>query len=53
MADKALRTLCIAYKDITVKTGPEFENKDSKGIYEVETSGFTLIGILGIKDILR
>lgn len=53
MADKALRTLCIAYKDLAVKSGPEFENKDSKGVYEVETSGFVLVGILGIKDILR
>lgn len=53
MADKALRTLCIAYKDLPVKLGPDFENKDSKGVYEAETTGFILIGILGIKDILR
>jgi hypothetical protein len=27
--------------------------QDTKGIYEIEKSGLTLIGILGIKDILR
>ena len=53
MANKALRTICLAYKDIPVKTGLEFENKDSKGVYEAETTGFTLIAVLGIKDILR
>ena len=53
MANKALRTICLAYKDIPVKTGLEFENKDSKGVYEAETTGFILIAVLGIKDILR
>ena len=53
MADKALRTISIAYKDVDSIDTSEFKNKDSKGVFDVETSGFTLVGVLGIKDILR
>ena len=53
MAEKALRTICIAYKEVGVKTNSQFLNKDSKGVYEAETNDFILVGILGIKDILR
>ena len=53
MADKALRTICIAYKDIDNYQTADFKQKDAKDVYEAELSGFTLIGVLGIKDILR
>lgn len=50
-AEKALRTIGIAYKEV------DFDrlNKepDSHGIYEYERSGFTLVGICGIKDVIR
>lgn len=51
MAQKALRTIGIAYKEIDFKnTNLE---PDAKGIYEYEKSGFTLVGICGIKDVIR
>jgi P-type Ca2+ transporter type 2C len=51
MANSALRTIIIAKKNLT---GSEnMDNKDNKDVYEVETSGFTMISLLGIKDVLR
>lgn len=51
-AQDALRTICVAYKDIQ-----EGENgaKHDEGhpIKDIETSGFTLICIFGIMDIIR
>lgn len=29
------------------------ENKDEKNLFEYEKSGFTMIGIAGIRDIIR
>lgn len=51
LANQALRTIGLAYLDMgtNVNTGQQ----DNKGVYEVEKQGLTLIGILGIKDILR
>lgn len=51
MAGRALRTICLAYKDI----GPreDLNTKDDKGVYHVETTDLTLVAVLGIKDILR
>ena len=51
MADQALRTICIAYKEFT--GNEDLETKDDKDVYEVEKSGFILLGVLGIRDILR
>jgi len=51
-AKKALRTIGLAYKDLTGKTN-NFEDVDAKGLYEYERGGFTLIGICGIKDVIR
>ena len=50
MAGRALRTICLAYKIIT---DDDLVTKDSKGVFDVETHSLTLVGILGIKDILR
>lgn len=51
MAQKALRTIGLAYKEIDFdQTNLE---PDIKGIYDYEKSGFTLIGICGIKDVIR
>lgn len=54
-ADKSLRTICLAYKDITVE---EFENIDESEANlsedcEFENQNFTILGIFGIKDSLR
>jgi hypothetical protein len=29
------------------------ENKNEKGVFEIEAEGLRMIGLLGIKDILR
>jgi P-type Ca2+ transporter type 2B len=50
MANTALRTIIVARKEID---GENIENKNSKGIFDVETSNLTMIALLGIKDILR
>ena len=51
MANTALRTIIIAKKELT--GNENLENKDSKGVYEVEQKGFSMLALLGIKDILR
>jgi len=52
-ADKALRTICVAYKELDdneVQQGKQ----DAGGLKnEVEESGFTMLGIFGIRDTLR
>lgn len=47
----AFRTVGIAYKDIDDTT--DIDTCDSRGIYEVEKTGLTLIAILGMKDLVR
>jgi Ca2+ transporting ATPase len=51
MANSALRTLCIAYKEIGVRD--DLVTQDDKGVFDIEKSGLILVGVLGIKDILR
>jgi Ca2+ transporting ATPase len=53
MASETLRTICVAYKDISESEVNNFNNKDDKGNNLVENSGFTMICIVGIKDTLR
>ncbi len=50
MANQALRTIVIAYKDCQ---NEDTNTKDEFGVYNVEKSGLILLGVLGIKDILR
>ena len=52
MANQALRTIGLAYKEVNLEK-LDLENKDERGIFEWEKSGFTLVGICGIKDIIR
>lgn len=51
LANQALRTIALAYKDLP--EGQPVGLQDNKGVYEVEKSGLTLLLIMGIKDILR
>ena len=65
MASQALRTICIGYKEVNGDEGTtsiDYPNlvisidltiKDDKNVYDIEKSGFILIGVLGIRDILR
>ena len=50
-AEKALRTIGVAFKEV------DFDklnrDPDARGIYDYEKDGFTLIGICGIKDVIR
>ena len=52
MADEALRTIVCGYK--IMKGGEDVETKDPKlGVFDVETKDFILLGVFGIKDIIR
>ena len=53
MASETLRTICVAYKDISESEVNNFNNKDEAGNNTVENTGFTMICIVGIKDTLR
>ena len=53
MASKALRTIGIAYKKFDDIKKVDLEYKDYKGVFEFENNDFVLIGICGIKDIIR
>lgn len=50
MANLALRTIIIAKKKVD---GSSFTDKDDKGVFNIEKTGLTMIGLIGIKDILR
>jgi len=54
-ADKALRTICFAYKDLRENEGgPKHDQRHEDGIqYEVEASGMTLLCLIGIRDVIR
>ena len=59
-AERALRTICLSYKDLKANEGgPEHEaySKNQEladaGIREVEETGYTCFAILGIKDVIR
>lgn len=49
-AKKALRTIAICYK---YSDSYDKERKDSTGVLDDESSGFTLVGIAGIRDVIR
>ena len=51
-ATKSLRTIGMAYLDLK-PGGYDINDKNSKGILKIEESNLTLIGICGIKDIIR
>lgn len=51
-ASMTLRTIGLCYKEITEEE-MDFETKDKNGIFNFEMDGFTLVGICGIKDIIK
>lgn len=53
MAGRALRTIGLAFKQVNSIDELDIEKHDDRGIYDYEKSGFTLVGICGIKDIIR
>jgi len=54
-AEDSLRTICFGYKDLKDhEGGAEHDDMDKDGVLrEVEQEGFTLVAIVGIKDIVR
>lgn len=54
-ASNSLRTISFAFKDLKPNQGGHTHDDISPGdyLYEVEKEGFTLVGIVGIKDIIR
>jgi len=54
-AEKALRCICIAYKDLKEgECGLKHDAQDKGDVlFTIEKSGLTCICILGIKDIIR
>ena len=54
-AKQALRTIAFGFKDLQPGDGGNDHKSIQKGakIYDIEQSGFTLICIAGIKDIIR
>ena len=53
-AKQALRTICLAYKDISPnECGPSHEQPETADVKDIETSGLILICIFGIMDIVR
>ena len=55
MAENALRTICLAYKDLKESEGGvTHEDDDEDGINKVvEKMGLTCVSILGIRDVIR
>lgn len=54
MAKSALRTIGLCYKRVNInQLNLTDEGKDDHGIFDYEKEGFTLLGIAGIKDIIR
>jgi magnesium-transporting ATPase (P-type) len=54
-AERALRTICLAYKDLKQNEGGvSHDEMAPDGVqHEVEQTGFTCFAILGIKDVIR
>lgn len=52
MATNALRTIGLVYKEIDIDE-IDLENKDHSGIFDFEKDGFIMVGICGIKDVIR
>lgn len=54
-AEQALRTICLAYKDLQPGEGGEHHENDAPDGFnkEVEVDGLTCVGILGIADVIR
>lgn len=54
-ASQSLRTISFCYRDLKANEGGANHDKINDGdyLYEVEKAHFTLVGIVGIKDVIR
>lgn len=53
LAGDGLRTICYAYRDIDINDFNAALESDSNGVFEVESSGLSLLAVFGIRDVLR
>lgn len=53
MAKNSLRTIGILFKELSEKPDLSESSKDENGIFYFEKDGFTMLGICGIKDVIR
>lgn len=51
MADNALRTICLAYREIS--GSEDLTSKDNLGVFDIETKDLILMGVFGIADVIR
>ncbi|KRX11210.1 P-type ATPase, cytoplasmic domain N [Pseudocohnilembus persalinus] len=51
MANQALRTIVLAYKDLDGNV--DLETKDQMGVYDIESKNLTLAAVFGIADVIR
>lgn len=51
MANEALRTICIAYRE--VNSSDDLTTKDKLGVFDIETKDLILLGVFGIADVIR
>jgi len=51
MADKALRTIVCAYRDLPANA--DISTKNEQGVFDVETKDLVLQAIFGIYDVVR
>lgn len=54
-ATQSLRTISFAYKDLKANEGGATHEQINDGdyLYEIEKTDYTLVGIIGIKDVIR
>lgn len=52
MASNALRTIGVCFKQVEISQH-DFETPDQRGVYNFEKSGFTFVGLFGIRDTIR
>lgn len=52
-ASQALRTIAVAYKDLPADYDAAKDTPDEQEVKSIEKDGLTLIGILGIMDVIR
>lgn len=51
MADNALRTICLAYREIS--GSEDLATKDNLGVFNIETQDLIFMGVFGIADVIR
>jgi len=53
MAEGALRTICIAYREVGENDESKVKEENERGIRRIEEENLILVGICGIRDIPR